>query len=193
MTTRNLKFCVWNIHGFKSRQLGNKLHSEDFLKVIKDQDFVGLTETHIHDEILEDLNIPGYKRLSYKNRKKNQKSHNASGGIAIFVKENLTRLFTQISVTDEDTIWVKIRKEAIKTAEDIYIGTHYMSPIGDTTDKIGKLTERVAPFQSKGKVLISGDFNARTGISNDTISSDKFDAELNKQAGRKLIRYVQIT
>ena len=39
-----LKLCVWKIHGYKSRQLGNKLLSADFLNIIKDQDHIGLTE-----------------------------------------------------------------------------------------------------------------------------------------------------
>ena len=78
---KTLEFCSLNIHGLQSRQLGSKLLDPEFLKIIKNVDFLGLTETHTHDEILEDLNIPGFIRISYKNRKKNLKSGTSSGGL----------------------------------------------------------------------------------------------------------------
>ena len=39
-------------------------------------------------------------------------------------------------------------------------------------DKTAKLMDSIASFQSKGAVLINGDFNARIGSQNDTISPD---------------------
>ena len=176
--TNYLNFCSWNIHGFKSRQLGNKLHDENFLNIIKDQDFISLTETHIHDEILEDLSIPGYKRVQYKNRKKNLRSHTAAGVIAVFVKNHISNLFTPVKTDDENTIWVKIKKEMTKAGFDVYVGTHYMSPSKTTNNKTLKLIEDINLFQSKGIVIINGDFNARTGTENDIISPDKFDNDL---------------
>ena len=170
-----LNFCSWNIHGHKSRQLGNKLHDENFMNVIKDQDFISLTETHIHDAILEELSIPGYKRVQYKNRKKNLRSHTAAGGIAVFVKNHMSNLLTPVQTDDDNTIWVKIKKEIAKADFDVYIGTHYMSPSNTTNNKTLKLIEDIIAFQSKGIVIINGDFNARTGTENDIISPDKFD------------------
>ena len=63
-----------------SRQLGSKLLDPEFSSMIKNVDFLGLTETHIHDGILEDLNIPGFIRISYKNRIFSLKSGTSSGG-----------------------------------------------------------------------------------------------------------------
>ena len=54
MIGRKFKFCSWNVHGYKSRQSGIKLKEPNFLSVVKDAD-VSITETHIHDEILEKL------------------------------------------------------------------------------------------------------------------------------------------
>ena len=68
---KTLEFCSWNIHGYQSRQIRSKFLDPEFLNIIEKVDFLGLTETHVHDEILEDLNIPGFIRISYKNRKKN--------------------------------------------------------------------------------------------------------------------------
>ena len=177
MISNKLNFCTWNIHGYKSRQIGNKLHSEDFLNSVKDKVFIGITETHIHDEILEQLSIPGYKRIGFKNQKKNFKSNTAPGGIAVFVKEHLSKLFSSVNINDEDTIWVKIKKEESGVGDDVFIGTTYISPSKSSADKIAKLMESVSSLAAKGHILINGDFNARTGNLSDIISQDKFDSE----------------
>ena len=94
MINQKLKFCSWNIEGFKSRKIGIKLQYADFTELLHDIDFVALTETHIHSEILEDLQIPGFQLLAFKNRVKNKKSGLAPGGIAVFVREHLAKLFS---------------------------------------------------------------------------------------------------
>ena len=50
-----LKFAFWNINGYKSKILGNKLVLRDFLQEIGNNDIVGLAETHIHPKTLDDL------------------------------------------------------------------------------------------------------------------------------------------
>ena len=119
-----LNFCLWNIHGHNSREIGNKLNDKDFLNTIQNADFVGLTETHIHNEIIEKLSIPGYHRLCFKNKKKNLKSNTAPGGIAVFIKDHLFKLFSVIELGNEDVIWVKLKKELIGEDRDIYISQH---------------------------------------------------------------------
>ena len=128
MISRKLKFCAWNIHGFKSREIGIKLHCEDFIKGLQDADVIGLTETHMHDETLQHLNIPGFHRLSYRNRDKNTRSNTAPSGIAVFVKKDLANLFSVVNIENEDIIWVKIRKELSGEETDIFWGTCYFSP-----------------------------------------------------------------
>ena len=180
MILKKLKFCTWNIHGYKSRQIGNKLQHDDFLEIQKDVDFIGLTETHIYDEILDKLCIPGFRLIAYKNRNKNLKSNIASGGIAVFVREKLVKLFSPIKNDNKDIVWVKIKKEISGEKSDIFIGTCYFSPSRSkgTDCKIAKLMKDISLFQSKGHVLINGYLNAWTGNLNDTISPDKYDNEL---------------
>ena len=127
---KTLEFCSWNIHGYKSRQIGAKLLDQDFLKIIGNVDSLGITETHGHDEILEELNIPGFIRISYKNRKKNLKSGTSSGGIAIFTKVHTSKMFSVMKTDNQDSIWVKLKKELSGEENDIYIGTYYISPEG---------------------------------------------------------------
>ena len=55
-----LKLSFWNIHGWKSRIIGNKFTDTDFLSEIKNSDLIGLGETHLHEGTLEKLSIPGF-------------------------------------------------------------------------------------------------------------------------------------
>ena len=71
MLNKRLKFCSWNIKGYNSREIGNKFQDKEFLDFFEEADFIGLTETHIHEEILDRMNIPGFKLFDYKNRNRN--------------------------------------------------------------------------------------------------------------------------
>ena len=46
------------------------------------------------------------------------------GGIAVFVKDHLSNLFSEVYSDEEDTVWVKIKKERARVDRDVYIGTH---------------------------------------------------------------------
>ena len=68
--------------------------------------------------------------------------------------------------------------------DDIYIGTVYLPPRKNNEDnskKIFELFEEIINFQKKGKVILQGDFNARTNIDNDTVTPDKFEKFRNSQ------------
>ena len=112
MVFKNVSFCSWNIHGYNSREIGIKLQVPDFLNSTKIFDFIGITETRMTNENIEHLCIPGFECIGFKNQKKNPKSNTSPGGIAVFVKPHLLDLFTLIKTKDENTIWIKIKKEA---------------------------------------------------------------------------------
>ena len=61
MLTKRLKLCSWNIKGYTSREIGNKFRDKEFLKNFEEADFIGITETHIHEEILDCMSIPGFE------------------------------------------------------------------------------------------------------------------------------------
>ena len=113
MATSKLKFCSWNIQGYNSRQIGNKFQDKEFLECFREIDFIGLTETHMHNEVVDNMNIPGFCRLKMKNQNKNAKSNTAQKGIAVFVKEEVKSIFHLVPMDNEDAIWVKIKKEDI--------------------------------------------------------------------------------
>ena len=128
--------------------------------------------------MLENLDIPGYVRKHYKNRKAHSNGKCGSGGIAIFCKPNIANSITIAHNAHDDVIWVKIGKGVYGGNEDAYLGTCYISPSGnkETTSKtFEKLGAEIAHFQGKGKVFLQGDFNARINTENDAIVPDKYD------------------
>ena len=175
----SLRFAFWNIGGFNSKTIGKKFLSSDFLDEVGGYDVIGLAETHIHSNIIEDLYIPGYKLISCVNRKYNPKSKTAPGGIAIFSNNSISKYFVSVNRDNQDVIWVKIKRNSASGLknQDIYLGTVYHSPSGNKENVLNKyksLTEDISFFQSKGYVILQGDFNARTNNLPDFIINDNF-------------------
>ena len=174
-----LKYCFWNIRGYKSTIIGNKLVHKDFLENIESFDIVGLAETHIHDGVLSKLSIPGFERINYIIRTANAKGK-GSGGVAIFCKLHLTKYVTSVPKSSNDVTWVKIDKSLC--GKDIFLGTVYFSPTG-TKEHISKqfreFSEEIAKFQQKGEVIIQGDLNARTGRGKDFVNPHIVDENEN--------------
>ena len=51
-----------------------------------------------------------------------------AGGIGIFVKEAYQHLVQVIPNENQDSIWIKIKKDACDEPEDIFLGSFYISP-----------------------------------------------------------------
>ncbi len=171
-----MKVTSWNLNGYKSRHFGNKLIHRDFISEIGNSDIVGLTETHIHKEILGELDIPGYSRIAYKNETITGKTKKGHGGIAVFIKEHLVKKVTPIQTDREYSIWIKIKNEVSQGQDDTFLSFVYMNPHksnADDTKKFRVLQDEVMHFQKKGHVILTGDINARTGKRNDYILPDK--------------------
>ena len=90
-STDVLRYAFWNINGYNSKIIGNKLINQDFLQVIGGCDVIGLAETHIHTQILDDLVVPGFVRVQFKNRKPHSNGKCGSGGIALFCKKRISK------------------------------------------------------------------------------------------------------
>ena len=135
--TRNIQISSWNIHGYNSRNIGRKLSDPDFLEEIKNDTVVGIVETHIHAAILHELCIPGFQLLSHKNKPVNKKSKTSPGGMAFFIRESVSKLITNVGNNNDETMWLKIKKERSGEHEDIYIGLVYFNP-----SKSSKISEK---------------------------------------------------
>ena len=93
------------------------------------------------------------------------------------MKENIKHLFNVVKIDNEDTIWVKIKKEMTGGKRDIYVSTTYLKPCSGKESSNGflKVTENIISLKNKGHIIINGDLNAKSGNLDDTIPPDKFD------------------
>ena len=170
-----IQISTWNIHGYKSKIVNNKLTDPTFLKEVENDDIVSLVETHNND-LDDQLSIPGFKRVKVKNRPSN--SLKSSSGLALFARDRIFNSIIPIDNNNADTLWIKLKKDIFDKKQDIYIGTVYLKPYknnADNSKKILELFEEIFSFQEKGEVIVQGDFNARTNVDDDTITIDKFD------------------
>ena len=175
LLTKFLKITVWNIQGLKSKPFENKLNDKHFISAINNADIVCLTETHENDT--SNLEISGYSKVASVKRPKNKIK--SSGGIAIFVKQNLVGAISPVNnFTNTDIIWIKLKKEYFKETTDFFLGTVYFSPENYEKkykkDYITQLEYEINHFKSKGEVIIQGDFNARVGNEKDIITHSKY-------------------
>ncbi len=170
-----IQISAWNINGYKSRIVNNKLTDSSFLKEIENNDIVSLVETH-NSSIDDKLSIPGFQRVKVKNRPSNGRK--SSGGLAYFAKEKIIKSIVPINNDNQDVIWIKLKKDIFDKKRDIYIGTVYLTPYRNNNGSSKKnldLFEEILSFQKKGEVIVQGDFNARTNVDDDTIATDKHD------------------
>ena len=100
----SIRIGFWNIHGHKSQLIGNKLSDPEFIELISDKDIIGLGEIHSQTEV----SIPGFISKKQKIREKKSKGPKLSGGIGIFVREEISHLVRVVENKNPDSIWVKI-------------------------------------------------------------------------------------
>ena len=168
----DLNITFWNIHGQNSKLIGDKFIDSEFVKELHDAHIVGLVELHTESE----PTIPGFKLIKQKIRKKLYKGPKIAGGLAVFVKNEISHMVKCVPNDNNDSIWIKIKKEETKELEDIYIGTTYLSPTQtDKNDSLETFFEEASHFNESGVVFLQGDFNAHTGNSPDYIVADKCD------------------
>ena len=167
----------WNIHGFKSQLIGNKLNDPEFLDILSSRDVIGLGEIHSEGEV----SIPGFLSKKQKIREKKFKGPKIAGGIGVFVREEVDHLVQVVDNNNDDSIWIKIKKQ-VSTDEDVYLGTYYVSPDNSQSRKnydfFTAINDEVAHFSKKGIVLLQGDLNGRTGEDKDYVEADKSDETL---------------
>ena len=170
--SRQLNVSFWNIEGFKSQLIGNKLEDPEFLNVVRKADILGLAELHADTKV----SIPGFENIMQKNR--GPKMH---GGIGVFVRHELSHIVQHVPNKNEDSIWIKMKKDIIGTEEDLYLGTYYFRPEnskGKSSKDFGEaLSDEICFYNKKGTTIVQGDLNARTGNLKDFIELDKTDYE----------------
>lgn len=165
-----LSISAWNVHG-----LGDKVNDDFFIDRIT-CDINILIETWKGES--SEYSITGFNTIS-KVRKKKKGARRHSGGIIIYYKKYLQKGLTYIKngTSSNNRMWLKLEKTYFGLSDDIYICAIYIPPIGSNhyDNDFLFLEEEISHFSSKGKLLLIGDFNSRTGEKLDFIESDSKD------------------
>ena len=159
---RGLRIGTWNFQGLcnerKALEIGEVL-SKNYIDIVGGQESWELDNSKIY--------VPGYKWFG--KPRKSIKGKRGEGGVGFLVSELLIDDVTIIKdVKCNETIWLRIK---IRSGVDLYIGCVYMPTQGNVkqvcNDRFNLLEEDICMFQSKGRVLVLGDFNARVGKGED--------------------------
>ena len=92
----------------------------------------------------------------------------------IFFKKHLTSKIV-LQKTSKNFVWCQIDKSLVGTDKHLYLCGAYIPPENShhySNDLFEELENDISHFRSKGKIMLLGDLNARTGKSNDYITAD---------------------
>ena len=99
----NLNIAVCNVHGFSS----NKAIDDVFLNTISNLDIFSLVETWSGSDNPE-FDIPGFSLVAHSIRKKHKKARRFSGGISVYVKNEIRKGVSQLPFSNSDIVWLKL-------------------------------------------------------------------------------------
>ena len=155
------------MHGISSKILGEKNNDPTFLSLISTFDVIGLSELHTKNII----SIPGFYLKKQKFRDKKHKGPKISGGIAVYVKQNLASNFRLMPNENIDSIWLKT---SLGGNNETHLGFYYCSPDDGQTEVFEIAGKEIQNF-STSNTYIFGDFNARTKTVDENVAHDKYD------------------
>jgi hypothetical protein len=169
-----LNITAWNCNGLTEE----KLNDEEFLKLIKSNDIVFLSETWTDND--SDIGIDGYSCFNFYRKFRNKRAKRNSGGIVIYVRDLYKDGVTVVKNNFDTIIWLKLDKSYFGFDTDVYLCGLYLwpddSPITQIfqEDLFDVLSNDVFHFEEFGKVLLIGDWNCRVGNRNDYIYFDSY-------------------
>ncbi|CAG2188723.1 unnamed protein product [Mytilus edulis] len=170
-----LSISSWNVHG-----LGDKIDDPFFLNNIK-SDINILLETWKGE--CEEFKVKGFNLIS-KCRKKKKGSRRYSGGIIIYIRKEYMKGISYLkdASLSENRLWLKVDKYFFGLSDDIYICASYIPPVSSThfENDFIMLDHELSTLSNRGKILVIGDLNSRTGelpdyIKNDSLQINNFD------------------
>ena len=155
-----IKIGSLNIQG----SLPLKSSYPDFLKLAQSLDFLLIQESWLKHK--EKVFVPNFSHFKA-NRKQNKKARRGSGGLILFYKNVLQKGVTREKSSDEKhSIWIKCDKNFFNLSQDLYLASVYYPPQNSSSNKpnihesiFNNLQKDTNKYQSKGDVLILGDFN----------------------------------
>ncbi|MCG8113230.1 MAG: endonuclease/exonuclease/phosphatase family protein, partial [Candidatus Thiodiazotropha taylori] len=154
-----------------------KTTCDNFSSLIADYNIICLLESWTTKSSKIDIN--GYRTLVHSYRRFiNKRAKRASGGIIIYVRENIHKGVKMIKNELDCIVWLKLDKQFFGLKDDIYLGISYIVPENSTihamydTDLFSTLEADIMLYSSKGVVFLAGDLNSRIGVKHDYVENN---------------------
>ena len=96
--------------------------------------------------------------------------------MSVLIKNKHSNLVTHINSSSPNIYWCRLHKSLLGLESGIYLATVYSPPL-QSQKKAGKdvisiVDKEIQKYSAQGKIILLGDFNARTGTLNDFIEND---------------------
>ena len=144
--------------------------------MVQSYDILCVTETKTDTSDI--ISFPNY---TYFSQCRKQPFVRKSGGIGIFIKDELANYVTIIESESDYVCWLKLSKSCLNIDEDLYLGAVYVPPVESrfhTQDETDMFEVEISSMcVSHRYVLLLGDFNARTQTKEEFLDVDDFFAE----------------
>ena len=147
-----------------------------------DYDIIFLNECWISYKSRFELNVYSCF-LKARTRKKRAKRD--SGGLCIFIKNEISKFFELVEWDNEDCLILKVKSACTNIDKDLYLFFCYMRPststrnsMHDDLDIFDLLFNKISEFRNDNEIILVGDFNSRCNTLSDLIiddSSSNFD------------------
>ena len=150
--------------------------SPDFWSAVNNAKIFALIETHHTATEIDQIQITGYKCFNVC-RKKRQTGRN-SGGIAVYVENNILEGVKKIPSSGSESILIKLKQNFFGLTRDIVLCFSYCVPenssyqIREQLDVFGDIEQKLSSLGQEVDKLCFGDYNARTGLRLDYLESE---------------------
>ncbi|MES9884481.1 MAG: endonuclease/exonuclease/phosphatase family protein [Sedimenticola sp.] len=145
----------------------------EFVDLLCSYDIFCILETNMSPHGIVD--VKGY---TFHSKCRNTLSPKRSGGIGIYIKDDILGSTVVLQNTCEYILWLKIKHDILNLDSDILLGAIYLPPTGSRyldEDQMILLDEEIAQHCTNYKFsILLGDVNARTACLPDYIVSDDF-------------------
>ncbi|MES9881385.1 MAG: reverse transcriptase family protein [Sedimenticola sp.] len=157
-----------NVNGLKRR-----LCYPEFIELIRSYDIFCILETN-----LDQYDIVEVKGYTFYGKFRNTISSRKSGGIGIYIKDELYSFIDILDNTCDYIVWLIIKQSALTIDDNVLIGVIYIPPTGSRyldEDHMQLLDDEISRKCLNFKyALIIGDVNARTACLPDYVVCDDF-------------------
>ena len=93
------------------------------MELVKKHDIQCVCETKLDKE-----DVISYDGYTFINEPRKQAYARKSGGLGLFIRENLVKFVKPLSSTTEYISWAKISKQLLKTEDNLMLGMVYIPP-----------------------------------------------------------------